>query len=49
MLYVGVLHNDARLTQYCVNRGADVTKGPEKWYVRFLGNTKSPALKMRDF
>lgn len=49
LLYVGVLHNDARLTQYCVNRGADVTKGPEKWYVRFLGNMKSPALKMRDF
>lgn len=44
LLYVAVLHNDSRLTQYCIDRGGDIKKGPEKWYLRFLGNMKSPAL-----
>lgn len=45
LLYVGVLHNDEKLTQFCLDRGADITKKPEKWYLRFLGNMKSKALK----
>jgi len=45
LLYVAILHNDARLADYCINRGGDIKKGPEKWYLRFLGNMKSPALK----
>ena len=40
LLYVGVLHEDRKLTGWCLERGADVHAKPEKWYKRFLGNLK---------
>ena len=40
LMYVGVLHNDKKLTAWCLQRGANINAPPEKWYKRFLGNLK---------
>ena len=44
LLYIAVLHKDTKLFQYCISKGGNIKKEPEKWYLRFLANMKSPAL-----